>query len=98
MNSIEAVLDGGTIEVALNNGDEYFDITIADNGYGIPQDVQDRIFNPFFSTKINKKNTGLGLSICRQIVKEHNGALSFESSPGHETRFTVRLPKSGPSL
>ncbi len=98
MNSIEAVLDGGTIEVVLNNGDEYFDITIADNGYGIPQDVQDRIFNPFFSTKINKKNTGLGLSICRQIVKEHNGALSFESSPGQKTRFTVRLPKSGPSL
>ena len=76
----------------MNKNTDYAEISVTDNGYGIPQEVQDRIFNPFFSTKINKKNTGLGLSICRQIVKEHDGILSFKSSPGRETRFTVRLP------
>jgi len=92
MNSMEAVLDGGKIAVLMNKNTDYAEISVTDNGYGIPQEVQDRIFNPFFSTKINKKNTGLGLSICRQIVKEHDGILSFKSSPGRETRFTVRLP------
>jgi len=65
---------------------------ISDNGYGIPRDIHERIFQPFFSTKITKRNAGLGLSICQQIVKEHEGEISFESVPGEKTSFSVSFP------
>jgi signal transduction histidine kinase len=94
MNSVDAVLDGGLIRVALavHPEDRFAEVTVADNGYGIPADVQQNIFNPFFTTKMNKKNTGLGLSICHQIVEAHRGVISFSSVPGQFTEFTVRLP------
>ena len=47
---------------------------------------------PFFTTKLSRSNTGLGLSICRNILEEHGGTIAFESRPGAGTRFTVRLP------
>ena len=94
INSIDAVLDGGLIRVGLtvHRPDRYAEVTIADNGYGIPSDVQKDIFTPFYTTKVNKKNTGLGLSICHQIVEAHRGIISFTSVPGELTEFTVRLP------
>jgi two-component system sensor histidine kinase AtoS len=94
INSIDAVLDGGLIRVGLtvHHGDGFAEVTIGDNGYGIPADVQQDIFNPFFTTKVNKKNTGLGLSICRQIVEAHHGVVSFVSVPGQLTEFTIRIP------
>jgi len=94
MNSIDAVLDNGTIIIQLTekSAEKYVEITIEDNGSGIPDDVADKIFRPFFSTKISKKNTGLGLSISRHIVQEHKGTITFVSTPGQNTRFTVRLP------
>jgi signal transduction histidine kinase len=67
-------------------------VGIRDNGSGIPDDVADKIFSPFFSTKVSKKNTGLGLSICRHIVEEHKGTIAFASVPGQSTTFTVKLP------
>ncbi|MFA6505312.1 MAG: ATP-binding protein [Treponemataceae bacterium] len=93
-NSIEAVLDNGVVALRVSKNDEqgYAEIAISDNGSGIPDDVADKIFAPFFSTKISKKNTGLGLSICRHIVEEHKGTIKFESVPGESTTFTVRLP------
>lgn len=94
LNSIDAVLDRGMIRVTvrLRPDDRQAEVTIADNGYGIPHEVGDKIFEPFFSTKINKKNTGLGLSICQQIVEAHRGEISFSSAPGEMTQFTIRLP------
>jgi len=94
MNSVEAVLDRGLIEVALERKDEEgcAEVTVMDNGYGIPREIQDRIFTPFFSTKMTKTNTGLGLSICQHIVEAHRGTISFESVPGSKTCFTVKLP------
>jgi len=94
MNSIEAVLDGGVIQLNLSNNrrEGFVEIGIRDNGYGIPADIQDHIFQPFYSSKINKKNTGLGLSICQQIVEEHGGVIDFISQPGKYTEFVVRLP------
>lgn len=93
-NSIEAVLDRGSVglRVARNDEQGYAEIEIGDNGSGIPDEVADKIFSPFFSTKISKKNTGLGLSICRHIVEEHKGTIGFRSVPGKSTTFTVRLP------
>lgn len=65
---------------------------ISDNGPGIPQDIQSRIFEQFFTTKGVGKGTGLGLSISYRIVVEmHKGDISFRSKPG-DTRFEIRLP------
>jgi two-component system, NtrC family, sensor histidine kinase AtoS len=93
-NAIEAVLDHGRIVVRVERDERrrYALVSIIDNGYGIPPEIRDDIFTPFFSTKMTKTNTGLGLSICQHIVELHGGLISFESVPGKETRFEVRLP------
>ena len=95
MNSIDAVLDSGTIDIKLRAADGSFVVQIRDNGYGIPDDIYDKIFNPFFTTKITKKNTGLGLSVCRHIIQEHDGTINFQSVPGEETVFTISFPAAG---
>lgn len=69
------------------------EITIADNGPGIPPGIQSKLFDAFFTTKPVGKGTGLGLSIAYQIVTEkHGGHLACESRPGHGTRFILRIP------
>ncbi|MDC7232446.1 MAG: ATP-binding protein [Spirochaetales bacterium] len=93
-NSIEAVAQGGHIKVEINREilDNYIQILISDDGYGIPLEIQKEIFSPFFSTKIKKENAGLGLSICQHIMEAHNGILTFSSTPGKNTTFKVKLP------
>jgi signal transduction histidine kinase len=66
-------------------------LTVEDHGQGIPAEIRERIFNPFFTTKSRDKGTGLGLSISHTIVKEHGGELWCESEPGQWTRFYVDL-------
>lgn len=66
------------------------EIKISDNGKGMPQDVLDKVFNPFFTTKSN--GTGLGLSIVYQIIKEHGGQIEVESSTDQGTMFRILLP------
>ncbi len=81
-----------TEEVKLH-GVDWISIRIIDNGVGIPQDVQNYIFENFFTTKEVGKGTGIGLTICHQIITEkHNGKLSFKSIPGQQTEFEVLLP------
>jgi signal transduction histidine kinase len=65
-------------------------LEVSDTGPGIPHDVQNRLFDPFFSTK--KGGTGLGLSIAAQIVNNHHGKLEFQTEPGHGTTFAIVLP------
>jgi two-component system, NtrC family, sensor kinase len=68
-------------------------IRIADNGLGIPESVQNQIFNPFFTTKAQGQGTGLGLSISYQIItQQHGGKLRCISSPGQGTEFVIELP------
>ena len=67
-------------------------VAIRDNGSGIPPDVVDKIFNPFFTTKPTDKGTGLGLAISNDIVKQHGGTMRVESEPGMFTEMTVELP------
>jgi len=62
-----------------------------DNGGGIPDDIREEIFKPFFSTKFNK-GTGLGLAITMKTIREHDGILSLDTMPGHGSTFTIRLP------
>jgi len=93
-NSIEAVLEGGHITIDLDVKEEgWVEVSITDNGYGIPADVIDKIFDPFFSTKVGKKNTGLGLSICQHIIESHQGIITCHSAG--ETTMGIRLPIIG---
>ncbi len=93
VNAIEAVLSGGKIKIDIDTFQEHVEISISDNGYGISEKVNNDIFKPFFSTKMTKMNTGLGLSICQHIVETHKGIITFESRPGNWTKFSVRLPR-----
>jgi signal transduction histidine kinase len=68
-------------------------VSIADDGPGVPPDMVDRIFNPFFTTKA--QGSGLGLAIVRKIIDAHDGRIDVSSAPGQGTRFTVTLPVSG---
>ncbi len=68
------------------------EVTIRDNGDGIPDDVIDKIFNPFFTTKPTDQGTGLGLAISSDIIRQHGGAISATSSKGEFTEMIIRLP------
>jgi len=67
---------------------------IADDGVGIPDDIQTRIFDPFFTTKEMGKGTGMGLEVVQRIVQQHNGSIKVISEPGH-TAFVVCFPIDG---
>ncbi len=97
-NGIDAAGRGGAVKVTASrcqNGD-YVEVVIEDNGPGIPDEVREEIFNPFFTTKTTRHNTGLGLSICQQIVEAHNGILLVDRKDSW-TRFALRLPACGES-
>ncbi|EOZ96610.1 response regulator receiver domain protein (CheY-like) [Indibacter alkaliphilus LW1] len=68
-------------------------ISLEDNGPGIPDDIKDKILQPFFTTKKGTEGTGLGLSITHDIVKAHGGQLEIKSSPGEGSTFIIQLPK-----
>jgi len=83
----------GIITVSTERDDDNVIIKISDTGKGIPQSIQDRIFDPFFSTKDVGKGSGQGLAISRKIVMEkHQGKLYFETEEGKGTTFIIRLP------
>ena len=75
---------------------EGVEIRIRDNGAGIPPDVIDKIFNPFFTTKPTDKGTGLGLALSNDIVRQHGGAIRVESEPGEFTEMIIDLPRVAP--
>jgi signal transduction histidine kinase len=68
-------------------------VEVADEGPGMPPDVADRVFNPFFTTKA--QGSGLGLAIVRKIVDAHDGSIDLETAPGRGTVIRVTLPISG---
>ena len=79
------------------NGDN-IEVRIRDNGMGMPPEVIEKMFNPFFTTKPTNKGTGLGLSICNDIIRQHGGAIHVESEPGEFTELTIDLPPLPPVL
>jgi signal transduction histidine kinase len=92
-NAIDAVNgQGGQIWIRTNCESDFLLVEIADNGPGIPPEVQSHIFEPFFTTKGVGEGTGLGLHIVyRIVVGQHEGDIRLLSQPG-DTRFQVRLP------
>ena len=81
-----------TLTVTTRNLQDRIEVAIRDNGSGIPQDVIDKIFNPFFTTKPTDKGTGLGLALSNDIVRQHGGSIRVESEAGEYTQMTVTLP------
>ncbi len=82
---------GGTLSVSTALADGRIEVSVADDGPGIPPRLRRRVFEPFFTTKPRDQGTGLGLNICRRIVEAHGGSIHYEDAePG--ARFTVTLP------
>ena len=86
------------LRVATRELGDAVEIRVRDNGIGIPAELKDKLFQPFFTTKPTGEGTGLGLSISYDIVtQQHGGTITVESEPGVFTEFTVRLPRQGGS-
>ncbi len=84
------------LHVESQNFHDHFEIHIKDNGRGIPVEIQDKLFHPFFTTKPAGSGTGLGLSLSHDIVvKEYQGNITFLTKEGEFTKFTISLPKMG---
>ena len=86
-----------TLWLITRRTDEHVEIRVKDNGNGIPPEIADRIFNPFFTTKPTDKGTGLGLAISSDIVRQHGGAIRVESEPGEFTEMIIQIPLAGRS-
>jgi PAS domain S-box-containing protein len=102
INARQAMPDGGNIEIACENFEKvpgmplpleegrYVRILVTDGGAGIPEEILDKIFDPFFSTK--QEGSGLGLAITHSIVTRHHGHIAVNSTPGEGTTFDIYLP------
>ena len=80
-------------KITETNGSNMIEISVADNGDGIPQKILDKIFQPFFTTKPTGQGTGLGLSLSYDIVKAHGGELKVETKEGEGSAFFIVLPQ-----
>jgi len=99
INARQAMPNGGRLLIKLLNDprNDMIDLVVRDFGCGIPQDKLPHIFDSFFSTKAGpdasgKGGTGLGLSMCRDIIESHQGRIRVDSTPGVGTAFTIKLP------
>jgi two-component system sensor histidine kinase HydH len=89
-NAVEATEPGGRITLSTSSQDEQVCFAIRDTGKGMPPEVRDKVFHPFFTTK--EKGTGLGLAVIHKIITDHRGIIEVETTPGEGTTFTIRLP------
>ena len=90
-NALDAIADGGTLTVKAFSENDCVIVEVSDTGPGIPEDIQNKIFDPFYTTKPLGEGTGIGLHTVHTIVTKHGGDIRLNSEPGH-TEFRVRLP------
>jgi two-component system sensor kinase FixL len=90
VNAAQAVQERGTIEIALETNANDCRVTVRDSGPGIPPDVREQIFTPFFTTKA--RGTGLGLPTAKRIVEAHSGSIAIDCPPGGGTVVTIDVP------
>ncbi|MGD8278456.1 MAG: ATP-binding protein [Gemmatimonadota bacterium] len=91
-NAAQALRPGGRANVRARVEGDAIVLTVSDDGAGIPEDLQQRVFDPLFSTR--SEGTGLGLTIARRIAEAHGGGVELESEPGAGTHVRVRLPRT----
>jgi signal transduction histidine kinase len=91
-NAAQAMGGTGRLTLATAQNEGWIDVTITDNGPGIPPAILPKIFDPFFTTKEPGKGTGLGLSIVHKIVSKHNGTITVDSTEHQGTTFRLRFP------
>ena len=95
-NSCQAIKEGMEISIETSitdhNGSDIVELKVSDNGPGIPEDIREQIFLPFFTTKAKNKGTGLGLYLCKDIIKKYNGEILHNTEFQNGTQFIVRLP------
>jgi len=98
INSAHAMQNGGTLTIStrLSEKGRHFEVAISDTGAGIPIEIQDKIFQPFFTTKGEGQGTGLGLPIVKDIIEKHRGYLKLTSQVGKGTTVTVGIPLAKP--
>lgn len=89
-NAMSAMPEGGVLRVSTSRRDEEVMVTISDNGVGIPEDLIEKIFEPYFTTR--DYGSGIGLTMVYKVVKEHRGEISVSSQEGKGTTFTITLP------
>jgi len=107
LNAADAMPDGGVLEISLeevrveteNRSEQiqlpsgcYLKLTVRDNGVGMPPEVQERIFEPYYTTKQVGKGTGMGMAVVHGVVKKHGGNIAVSSEPGRGTTVSVYLP------
>jgi signal transduction histidine kinase len=93
-NAIQAMSDGGQLEIIGFVQDDQVEIVFKDSGPGIDQENKEDIFKPFFTTKNKGQGLGLGLTICQKIVSRYQGKISVESSIGKGSKFIIKFPLS----
>jgi signal transduction histidine kinase len=92
LNAAQSLDDGGTVRVAVEDGDGVVRVAIRDAGRGMSPEVRARLFEPFYTTRSD--GTGLGLPLARRIARAHGGEIDVESAPGAGTTVVVRLPRA----
>jgi len=90
-NAVHAIKGKGTLTISLFEEGDHVSVEIKDSGSGIPQEIVEKIWDPFFTTKDQGQGTGLGLGIVKGIIDKHKGKISVESQPG-STTFKISLP------
>jgi len=101
LNSIDAIQDRGTITISAEKveiapEESHLQITLADTGCGIPKDIIEKVFDPFYTTKDSSGNAGLGLSIAKGIIDKHHGTIKIEGESEGGTCVIIALPASDP--
>lgn len=95
VNALQAMPNGGRLTVRTQAGEEHVSVLVEDTGAGMTEDVIEKLFVPFFTTKDVGEGTGLGLPVAHGIVTSHGGSIRVDSAVGRGTRFDIELPLAG---